>query len=136
GGTEGDSGGNHGVGGAAAVWSDMPGDDLRASREGDAFADAEHDPKHEQRSEAADKPHQQGASRPQEDANRHQPVNREAIAQPSREQLHRRINPEESGEGETVGFFRQAKLGFHFGSRYANRAAVDIIEEDRGAQKE
>ena len=49
---------DHRIGKAAIFGRDVAANDLRAGREDDAFADAEHDPEKEQREEAADKPHQ------------------------------------------------------------------------------
>ena len=131
-----DAHGDRRIGNPAPFGGNVPGDDLGASREGEALADAEHDAEHEERHEPADEPHQERARGPHQDAAGEQFVDGEAVAQPAGEQLHRRIDPEESGDGETVGFVRKAELALHQRRGDRHRAAVDIIEENRDAEQE
>ena len=67
---------------------------------------------------------------------RHQPVNREAIAQPAGEQLHRRVNPEEGRDRRPELGRGKPKLALHQRRRYRDRAAVDIVEEHRRAEQD
>src|SRR5205814_9445603 len=99
------------------------------------FTDAEHDPQHEQREKAARKSHQQRARSPDQDSGCEQLVNREAVAQPTGEQLYRRVDPEEGGNGEAVILVRKLEIAFEDGSTRGKRSPVDIVEEDRDSEQ-
>ena len=113
----------------------MPGDDLGAPREGDALANAEHHPKHEQGSEPAGECREQRAPRPQQNAQPEQSIDRKSVAQSSGKQLHGGIDPEEGREGDAVGFGREPEFPGHQRCSNADRAPIDVVQENRRAEE-
>src|SRR5207237_5079357 len=104
------------VGDAAPFGRYVASDDLRTAREGNAFSNAEHNTQDEERGEPAGKAHQESAPGPQKDASRHQFVDRETVAQPTGKELHRRIDPEEGREGDSVRLRGQPESVLHLRS--------------------
>ena len=88
--------GNRAVGDAAMLAGDPRGDDLRRGGEGDALADAEHDPKRDQRGEASRETGQCGGERPQHETRGDEAIDAEAVGQPADDQLGGGVDP---GEG-------------------------------------
>ena len=73
---------------------------------------------------------------PQHDAAGDQPVDGEAVAQPTGEQLDRRVDPEEGRDGQPEFGRGEPELALHQRRRDGDRPAVDIIEENRGAEQQ
>ena len=80
--------------------------------------------------------HQQRASAHSRDSGGHQLVDGEAVAQPTGEQLHRRVDPEEGREDKSIVLLGKAEVILHQRGGDADRAAIDVIEEDGSAEQQ
>ncbi len=134
-GTERDPHRDSGVRHATPVSRHLFGDDFRACRKGQAFANAQRKPQYDQLKESADKAAEQCRCSPQGGPPPQQAVDGESIAQPADDQLDGPVHPEEGRDGEAEFRRRQTEVILEEWRGDANCVAVDIIEEDGCAEQ-
>ena len=88
------AGDDDGVGQAALLFREIPGEDLRVRRVNHRFADSQNQPRRQQQREAAGKPRRCSRHRPEEKTAGQHPFHVETIDQPAGEHLEKGVAPE------------------------------------------
>ena len=114
---------------------EMEGDDFGVRGVGDGFADAEEKAEREQYGEGMGDAGKGGGSGPQGETGGEDPVDVEAVHEPTGEKLTPRIGGEKSGQKKTELGWRDVEFLFEHWRGDGEAATVDVVEDDGDSEK-